>query len=373
MMPDSGHPGLATLRLLADGQWHTGVAMAESLRLSRTAIWKQVAGLRALGVMVIADRRQGYRLEHPLDLLDAGRIRTGLEPRVRTAVESLEVLTVTLSTNLCLTGRPPPPEGRSRIVAADYQTGGRGRRGRRWLSPLGHGICLSVARSFATIPRDLPALSLVAGIAVVDALTDLGAAGVLLKWPNDVMGDGGKLGGILVEVAGEPGVLLKWPNDVMAGGGKLGGILVEVAGEPGGPLHVVIGIGLNVRSVAGLATKLHEEGGAFPAVALDQVTGEKRLNRSDIVAGILNSLHAHLEQFEVLGWTGIADRWQGRDFLRGLAVVVTQGSRTISGTARGIADDGALIVEVDDILTTVVAGDVTLRQGPGNCRSGAAG
>lgn len=344
-MPDAGHPGLATLRLLADGQWHTGVAMAESLGLSRTAIWKQVAGLRALGVVVIADRRQGYRLEHPLDLLDAGRIRTGLEPGVRTAVKSLEVLTVTTSTNLCLTGRPPPPEGRSLVVAADYQTGGRGRRGRRWLSPLGHGICLSVARSFATIPRDLPALSLVAGIAVVDALTDLGAAGVLLKWPNDVM----------------------------AGGGKLGGILVEVAGEPGGPLHVVIGIGLNVRSVAGLATKLHEEGGAFPAVALDQVTGEKRLNRSDIVAGILNSLHAHLEQFEVLGWTGIADRWQGRDFLRGLAVVVTQGSRTISGTARGIADDGALIVEVDDILTTVVAGDVTLRQGPGNCRSGAAG
>lgn len=344
-MPDSGHPGLATLQLLADGQWHTGVAMAESLGLSRTAIWKQVAGLRALGVVVIADRRQGYRLEHPLDLLDAGRIRTGLEPRVRTAVESLEVLPVTISTNLCLAGRPLPPEGGFRVVAADYQTGGRGRRGRRWLSPLGHGICLSVARCFAAIPRDLPTLSLVAGIAVVDALTDLGAAGVLLKWPNDVMGDGG----------------------------KLGGILVEVAGEPGGPLHVIIGIGLNVRSVAGLAKKLQEEGGAFPAVALDQITGEKRLNRSDIVAGILNSLHAHLEKFEALGWAGIADRWQGQDFLRGRSVVVMQGSRTISGIARGIADDGALFVEIDGILTTVVAGDVTLREGSGNLRPGAAG
>lgn len=125
-MSELRHAGLATLRLLADGQWHTGVAMAKQLGLSRTAIWKQVAALRKLGVQVVADRRRGYRLEYPISLLDADRIRAGLRPPVRAAVDALEVLTVTVSTNLCLSSRPAPPEGRMHVVAADYQTGGRG-------------------------------------------------------------------------------------------------------------------------------------------------------------------------------------------------------------------------------------------------------
>lgn len=332
-MAEPRHARLATLQLLADGEWRTGVSMGECLGLSRTAIWKQVAALRELGVSVIADRRRGYRLEYPIDLLDAGRIQAGLKPTVHAAVEVLEVLTVTASTNLCLTSRPAPPEGRLWAVAADYQTGGRGRRGRRWLSPLGHGICLSVARSFVSAPRELPSMSLVAGIAVADALAGLGIAGVQLKWPNDVMG----------------------------AGGKLGGILVEVAGEPGGPLRAVIGIGLNVRPVEGLAETLRAEGGAAPAAALDQMADGRRLNRSDVVAALLNSLHAHLDVFEAAGWAGIADGWRGRDYLAGQPVTVTRGDEVISGISRGIADDGALLVAVGGKVITVMAGDVTLR------------
>lgn len=336
-MSELRHAGLATLRLLADGQWHTGVAMAKQLGLSRTAIWKQVAALRKLGVQVVADRRRGYRLEYPISLLDADRIRAGLRPPVRAAVDALEVLTVTVSTNLCLSSRPAPPEGRMHVVAADYQTGGRGRRGRRWLSPFGHGICLSVARSFASTPRDLPAMSLVAGLAVAEALSGLGVDGIRLKWPNDVMG----------------------------GGGKLGGILVEVAGEPGGPLHVVVGIGLNVRPLAGLAAALRAEGGAVPAASLDELAGAGRLDRSDIVASLVNCLHARLEEFETVGWAGAAGGWRDLDYLAGRPVVVTRGNETIAGVSRGIADDGALLVAVDGKLVTIMAGDVTLRPNAG--------
>ncbi|MEZ5565633.1 MAG: biotin--[acetyl-CoA-carboxylase] ligase [Gammaproteobacteria bacterium] len=333
---------VATLKLLADGQWHSGVAMGRSLGLSRAAIWKQVAALRELGMTIFTDRRRGYRLEHLIDLFNADRIRAGLKPTVREAVEVLEVLTVTDSTNCRLTSRPAPPPGRLWVVIADYQTGGRGRRGRRWLSPLGHGICLSVARTFVTTPRELPSLSLVAGVAVADGLAHLGIEEVQLKWPNDVM----------------------------AAGGKLGGILVEVAGEPGGPLRVVIGIGLNVRPIESLAAALSEERGDAPAAALDQMSGERRLNRSDVVAALLNALHVSLQNFETDGWASMANGWQQRDFLAGRPVVVTRGAETVHGIARGIAEDGALFVDVGGKLTTVVAGDVTLRAGTDVLQSG---
>ncbi|MDH5276530.1 MAG: HTH domain-containing protein, partial [Gammaproteobacteria bacterium] len=156
----------ALLELLADGNWHSGVSLGVALGLSRAAIWKQVRGLRRLGLTVNAERGRGYRLDHSLNLLTATEILSGLAPATRQVLDSLEVLTVTASTNQCLTGRPAPPAGRLWAVVAEYQTGGRGRRGRRWLSPLGQGVCLSVSWAFEVAPRDLPSLSLVAGVAV---------------------------------------------------------------------------------------------------------------------------------------------------------------------------------------------------------------
>ena len=221
----------AVLDLLADGRRHSGVSLGAALGLSRAAIWKQVRSLRTLGLTVVAERGRGYHLEQPLNLLSAAAIRSGLAPATRQALELLDVLVVTVSTNQCLTVRPAPPAGRLQAVVAEYQTGGRGRRGRRWLSPLGHGVCLSVSWTFEIAPRDLPSLSLVVGVTVASSLVGLGVDGVRLKWPNDIMA---------------------------AAGGKVGGILVEVAGEPGGPLRAVIGIGLNVRPVPGIAAALRE-------------------------------------------------------------------------------------------------------------------
>ena len=323
----------AVLNLLADGYWHSGVALGDALGLSRAAVWKQVRALRALGLTVVAERIRGYRLERSLDLLSAATIRSGLVPATRQALESLDVMLVTTSTNESLTLRSAPPPGQIWAAVAEYQTGGRGRRGRRWLSPPGHGLCLSISWCFEIAPRDLPALSLVAGVAVVSALAELGVDGVQLKWPNDVM----------------------------AGGGKVGGILVEVSGEPGGPLRVVIGIGLNVRPVPGIAAALREEGGDAPAVALDELLPGTRLERNALVAALLNALHVSLRAFADDGWRDFLSGWRRHDYLAGRPVVVTRGSEIFQGIARGIADDGALLVEADGRILPVVAGDVTLR------------
>jgi BirA family biotin operon repressor/biotin-[acetyl-CoA-carboxylase] ligase len=325
--------GPAVLDLLADGAWHSGVALGESLGLSRAAVWKQVRVLRSLGLTVAADRARGYRLAAPLDLLRGAAIRPALAPATRDALGTLEILTVTTSTNDWLSSRPAPPPGRLLAVAAEYQTGGRGRRGRRWLSPLGHGICLSVAWTFETTPRDLPALSLVAGVVVVEALAALGVSGVQLKWPNDIV----------------------------AGGGKLGGILVEVAGESGGPLRAVIGIGLNVRRLAGLDGELHAEGGALAAVSLDDLGGGARVSRNELVVALLDGLLASLRQFATAGAGQFLADWRRHDGLAGRPVQVTRGRESFAGVARGLADDGALLVERNGRLEPVVAGDVTLR------------
>ncbi|MBL8202573.1 MAG: biotin--[acetyl-CoA-carboxylase] ligase [Chromatiales bacterium] len=316
-----------------DGDWHSGVDLGQALGLSRAAIWKQVRALRALGLTIAADRGRGYRLAAPLDLLSEPAIRAALEPATLQALESLDILVVTTSTNDCLTSRPAPPPARLRAVAAEYQTGGRGRRGRRWLSPLGHGICLSVSWCFEIAPRDLPALSLVAGVAVAGALDGLGIGGVQLKWPNDIV----------------------------AAGGKLGGILVEVAGEPGGPLRAVIGIGLNARPMPGISAALKDEGGAMPALALDELTAGRQVPRNALVAALLNTLHGSLRTFGASGARTFLAEWRRRDCLAGRPVVVTRGQESFTGVACGLADDGALLVDRNGTIVPVVAGDVTLR------------
>ena len=336
-IPATEHAGKSTvLQLLADGEWHTGVTLGQHLGLSRAAIWKQVGALRPLGLRVLTDRRQGYRLDQPLELLTATGIRAGLTPATSAALESLEVLLVTTSTNARLAGRSAPLPGRMHVSVAEYQTGGRGRRGRRWLSPLGHGVCLSVSWCYEVAPRDVSALGLVAGVAVTAALSALGVNEVRLKWPNDVMADGG----------------------------KLGGILVEVAGESGGPLRVVVGVGLNVRPVPGLASELEAEGGAVRAVALDELRPGDTTGRNRLVGALMNALADSLQSFATGGLATFIGDWRRHDFLLGQRVTVTSGVQTTRGVARGIADDGALLLEVDGRIVPVLAGDVSLRAPP---------
>ncbi len=202
---------------LDDRVFQSGEALAADLEVTRAAIWKAVEQLRELGVALDAQTSKGYRLAPGVSALSAERIESQLPHEVRARIEALLVEWTLESTNTRLLESLPPAAGATAIVLAEHQTGGRGRRGRGWVAPPGGAICLSLTWQYADMPADLSALSLVVGLCAVGALRELG-----------------------VDVG------LKWPNDLVTRKGKLGGILIEMRAEAGGPVHVVIGIGLNV-------------------------------------------------------------------------------------------------------------------------------
>lgn len=321
--------------LLADGQFHSGAGLARALGVSRSAVWKQAHQLCGLGLDLEVARRQGYRLKTRLDLLDRQAIARALDPASGDSCEGLDVCCVVESTNSILSEQPRPSPGLWKAAIAEYQTGGRGRRGRRWLSPFGCGLCMSFAWSFAIAPRDLSALSLAAGMASIRVLEAAGAAGLALKWPNDIVADGA----------------------------KLGGILVDVDGDSRGPLRAIIGVGINIRAPESLADQVASEGGLPPA-AIDKLISGKMIDRNRLAADLLGSLRQMALEFARDGFGPLASRWSQYDFLLGKRLIVANGASQIRGVGRGLGADGALLVEQDGTIATVFSGDVSVRAVP---------
>jgi BirA family biotin operon repressor/biotin-[acetyl-CoA-carboxylase] ligase len=324
-------PRQALLALLGDGALHAGPELGKRLGCTRAAVWKQVAALRAMGLPVQTVGGRGYQVPGGIELLDPGRIRQALGDPARQALVGLAVEFTMESTSATLLAARPPGAGQVACCLAEYQSGGRGRRGRRWLSPVAQGLCLSLGARLERGGRELPALSLAAGVAVLRALA----------------------------ACGFDGARLKWPNDVVHGDGKLGGILVDVAGEPGGPLYVVVGVGLNVHAPPP-ADAIALAGGLCPA-GLPAGPDGSRLSRNLLAAALVDALHEALCKFDELGFAPFADAWRLADALAGREVTVDIGGRVQRGIARGIATDGALLVEADGVRRQVLAGEVTLR------------
>lgn len=324
----------ALIATLADGAVHSGSDLARRLACSRTAVWKHLNELKAIGLEIDAHRGIGYRLRQPLELLDERAIRRGLLPGVGAALSRLEIHDCIESTSERLHALPAPEAERFAAVLAEYQTGGRGRRGRRWLSPFGSGLCLSVNWWLERVPATLSALSLAVGVGVCRALN--------------------------ADVPRPVG--LKWPNDVMAGAGKLGGLLVDVQGETDGPIAVVVGIGLNIDVSAETASRVSGTGG-LPPVGLRGLTPGTEPSRNRLAAQIINAMHGVLAEFGRNGFGAFVAEWRRYDRLDGRPVTVRTGQQERAGIARGIADDGALLVEADGKMERLMAGEVSLRPG----------
>lgn len=320
------------IRLLADGELHSGAAMARDMHCSRTAVWKHLRELGHLGLDVAAMPGRGYQLTRPIELLDRKSIARGLLSPVSKDLEALEIFGVVESTSNYLRSAAAPPPGKMLAVLAEYQTGGRGRRGRRWLSPFGSGLCLSVSWSFALVPPTLSAFSLAAGVAVYRALAALEPAGLGLKWPNDIV----------------------------AGNRKLGGLLVDVEGEASGPIKVVVGIGLNVDVSADLEREVAAHD-SLPPVGLRDLISNAELSRNAVASRIINELHAALVEFADAGFSGFIEEWQRYDKLLGKRVAVRTGARNHIGIASGIGSDGALALRVNGETVSVTSGEVSLR------------
>lgn len=302
----------------------SGAELARASGITRAAVWKRVEALRAAGVGILASPGRGYALAHPLQLLDAPALRAALPADAGLA--SLDVVFETDSTNALALRTPPPAQGTA-VFLAERQTAGRGRRGRVWRSPLAAHVYLSLSRRVEGGVAALQGLSLAVGVAVAEALHALGY----------------------------PDVGLKWPNDLLARGRKLGGILVEVGGDAAGPMHVVVGVGVNVRMPAGAAAGIGQPWIDLAALA------DAPPSRPAVAAVLLAALLPLLARFEREGLAPSLARWPAYDVLAGRAVRLEEGGRVHEGIAAGIAPDGALRLRLPGGERTFHAGEASLR------------
>jgi BirA family biotin operon repressor/biotin-[acetyl-CoA-carboxylase] ligase len=321
----------ALVRRLADGAFHSGEALARELGVTRAAVAKQVRALETWGLQVDSVPRRGHRLRTPLDLLDAASLPDELAPATRGRLRRLEVHDEIDSTNSRLLAAGDLPAGRFDACLAEWQSAGRGRRGRGWLAPFGGGLCLSFGWTFREPGSALASLALAVGVAVLRALRALGVHDLRLKWPNDLLLDGR----------------------------KLGGILCELRAEASGPAYVVVGLGLNVRLAAEAAREVVERGGLPPA-SLSELTGFA-VPRTRLAACVLDELVAMALEFERAGLAPFRDEWSAADALADRPVTVLGHAGARHGVARGIDASGELRVEIDGRLVVVTAGDVSLR------------
>lgn len=312
-------------------EFRSGEALASELHVTRAAVWKAVEQLRELGVGLDAQTHKGYRLAPGVSALDAERIAARLPTQVRARVEALRIEWTLESTNSALLDALPPAAGQAAVVLAEHQTGGRGRRGRSWIAPPGGAICLSVGWQYPDLPADLSALSLVVGLAVVAALDELGVGGTLLKWPNDLVTERG----------------------------KLGGILLEMRAEAGGPVHLVIGIGLNVLLDASIRAAVSATGNVPDDL---QAHRQPAPDRNDVVAALLTRLVPALEEFPRSGLAPHLAHWNERDALRDQEVRVENLGEVTRGLARGVDAHGALLVETPGGVQRFISGEVSVRR-----------
>jgi len=320
---------LHIIRLLADGECHSGAAIAAHLGVSRTAVWKALRKVAEdLDLTIIAERGRGYRLPAPLELLDPQRILTALSPEAQAKIQRLEIHDNIDSTNSRLMREAAEGAPSGTLCLAERQTAGRGRLGRGWVSPFGANLYLSLLWRFPFGPTGMAGLSLAAGAAVADALRAAGADDIALKWPNDVL----------------------WQRR------KLAGLLLEVAGEAHGPAYVVAGVGVN--------THLEPDQGAAidrPWVDLDQVLGRGTCSRNALAAGVAGALISAMERFAREGLTPFLAAWERYDLYRGEQVEVQWGRQRVRGTHLGLDAQGALRLDTGTGIETFQAGEVSLR------------
>jgi BirA family biotin operon repressor/biotin-[acetyl-CoA-carboxylase] ligase len=317
------------LPLLADGEFRSGQDLADALGVSRTAVWKQVNRLGSeLGLTIESVRGRGYRIPGGIDLLDAAAIQQALNARTGTLLAALEVFDTIDSTNAELLRRAQQGCSSGLVCTAEQQSAGRGRRGRQWVSPYASNLYLSLLWEFSQGAAALEGLSLAVGVAVARALRSCAI----------------------------PAVQLKWPNDVLYAGAKLGGILLEMTGDTAGRCQVVVGVGLNVAMPLAAADAIDQAWTDIKTISAGRYPARNRL-----LAALLNELVPLLADFETQGFSHWRDEWQSLDAFAGASVVLNTGAAQMGGVARGVDARGALQLETTTGMQSVYGGEISLR------------
>lgn len=314
--------------LLMDGRFHSGQSLGQELGISRAAVWKHIQILDTLGLDVHAVRGRGYRLSEAFEPLESERIGAYLSVSSTVRMRTLEVFRDIDSTSDHLKRRRTQLEdGTFSVCVAEWQSAGRGRRGRRWVSPYGANLYLSFASEVGEAKLGSGGLSLAIAIAVADALQACG-----------------------VEDAG-----LKWPNDIFYQGRKLAGILLDLTGESGGSYQVVAGIGINLRMSARAAQEIDQP---WADVSQSGVS----IDRNKLAGLIIERLIRAMDLFNEHGLPAFQKDWERLDLVSGRTVELHhEHEPMIKGVARGIDARGALLIEHDGITRSYHAGEVSIR------------
>jgi len=316
----------AILELMADGEYHSGKALGDLLGVSRTAVWKHLQKLEGYGLPLESLKGKGYRLPGGLELLDEVCISEGLNCTAQEFLSQLDVRQTVDSTNALAMTRAGEGDGHGYVCLAEHQSRGRGRRGRQWVSPFGQSIYLSVVVEFDGGAAALEGLSLAVGVALVRAMATLGAEGVGLKWPNDVL----------------------WR------GCKLAGVLLEMTGDPAGLCQVVVGLGLNVSLSKQGAQDIDQPWTDMAAVL-------PGVSRNQLVSAVLNELLPLLASYPTLGFAACRDEWEAAHVYAGQKVKLSTVSEQVAGVALGVTASGALRLDLGGREESFNGGELSLR------------
>ncbi|WP_261834265.1 bifunctional biotin--[acetyl-CoA-carboxylase] ligase/biotin operon repressor BirA [Vibrio ishigakensis] len=306
------------IQQLCDGKFYSGEQLGEVFGVSRAAIARHIRGIQELGIDIYSVKGKGYKLEQPLELLNPDYLQQGLSVPI-------EVIPVIDSTNQYLLNQKDVESGS--VCVAEYQTQGRGRRGRAWISPYGSNIYYSMYWRLEAGLQAAMGISLVIGIALVEALEELGVQGCKLKWPNDV-----------------------YHNQK-----KLAGILVELSGQAGDAANLIIGVGVNV------AMPENVEGIDQPWTSLNEIANGQTNLRNELVKTLTQKLCSSIELYETQGLKPFLDTWHKYDNFIGQNIKLIMGNREVHGVCRGIDSSGALLLETDSGIEQYVGGEISVR------------
>jgi BirA family transcriptional regulator, biotin operon repressor / biotin---[acetyl-CoA-carboxylase] ligase len=317
---------LSALRL-AGAAGVSGVELSQKLKISRAAIWARVEDLRALGYQIEATPHQGYRLQATPDLLHADDLISRLD-KTRTIGRDIRVFQETTSTNDVIerVARDGVKEGV--VVLAEGQTKGRGRLGRKWASPSGKGLWLSILLRPQLRPQEATQVTVVAATALRRA--------------------------ICLQTGLEPKI--KWPNDILVNGKKVAGILTELTAELDRINYLVLGIGVDVNC----------NPGDFPVEVRKSATSLKielghPVPRAELAVSLLRELELDYQHLCHGRFSTVADEWEAHCSTLGRQVLIRTGERQLRGRAEALDEDGSLLLRTDHgHLERIVGGDVIL-------------
>jgi BirA family biotin operon repressor/biotin-[acetyl-CoA-carboxylase] ligase len=328
--------GFSLLRQLADGQVHSGEDLATKVGLTRARVSQVLKDAEVAGLALERVKGRGYRLLEAPDFLDARKIRARLAAlavvRPATLPLAVEVVDQIESTSSELMRRAQRRDVHRTALAAEWQSAGRGRRGRAWTAIAGGSLTFSLGWKFEQGAGFLAGLSLAVGVAVVRAL----------------------------EAEGFKDVALKWPNDLIHRHLKVGGILIELNGDALGPTTTVVGVGLNVRLPAAARKDI-----PVPVTDLASVAGKKApaIDRNRLLAALVAELAAVLDLYAREGFAPFAAEWQHRHAYQGKPVrLLLPDGATVTGKVAGVDASGALVLADGPRRARFLSGEITLRR-----------